>query len=132
MSAQSSRYAEIRARVRKGRKGQRRGVALILVLGSLVVLMVFVTELQQTTSASVSAAVAERDAMRAEYAARSAMNLSRLLISTEPMVRKAVDPLYRMALKSPAPQVLDHHGGESRTRQEPRCQRELFRPRDRG
>jgi general secretion pathway protein K len=105
MSAQSSRYAEIRARVRKGRKGQRRGVALILVLGSLVVLMVFVTELQQTTSASVSAAIAERDAMRAEYAAKSAMNLSRLLISTEPMVRKAVDPLYRMALKAPAPQV---------------------------
>jgi len=64
MSGQSSRYAEIRARVRRGRKGQRRGVALILVLGSLVVLMVFVTELQQTTSASVSAAVAERDAMR--------------------------------------------------------------------
>lgn len=100
-----SRYQEIRRRVRKGQAKKRRGVALILVLGSLVVLMVFVTELQQTTSASISATLAERDAMRAEYNARSAVNLSRLLIATEPMVRKAVDPLYRIALKSPAPQI---------------------------
>jgi general secretion pathway protein K len=100
-----SRYREIRARVRGRRAESRRGVALILVLGSLVVLMVFVTELQQTTSASVSAAVAERDAMKAEYNARSAVNLSRLLIATEPMVRQAIDPLYRVAMKSAAPQI---------------------------
>lgn len=100
-----TRLQEIQRRVRKGRTKKRRGVALILVLGSLVILMVFVTELQQTTSSSISAALAERDAMRAEYNARSAVNLSRLLIATEPMVRKAVDPLYRIALKSPAPQI---------------------------
>ncbi|MFO0554889.1 MAG: type II secretion system protein GspK [Polyangiaceae bacterium] len=87
--------------VKKG----RRGVALILVLGALVVLTVFVTELQERTSSTLSASLAERDTLRAEYNAKSAINLSRLLIATEPVVRKAIDPLYRVAMKSPAPQI---------------------------
>src|SRR5262249_49521603 len=64
------------AKVRKRRR-QRRGVALIMVLGAITVLTVFLTELQEETSAELSAALAERDQLRAEYYARSAVNLSR-------------------------------------------------------
>jgi general secretion pathway protein K len=51
---------------------------------------VFLTELQEETSAELSAALAERDQLRAEYYARSAINLSRLLIASEPTIRKSV------------------------------------------
>ena len=78
-----------RARARK-RKKNRRGVALIMVLGAITVLTVFLTELQEETSAELSAALAERDQLRAEYYARSAINLSRLLIASEPTIRKSV------------------------------------------
>jgi general secretion pathway protein K len=72
---------------------KRRGVALVMVLGAITVLTVFLTELQDETSSELSSALAERDALRAEYYARSAINLSRLLIALEPAVRKAVGPM---------------------------------------
>ena len=75
-----------------------------MVLGALTVLTVFLTELQQETSSQLSAALSERDAMVAEYHAKSAVNLARLLIATEPTVRKAVTPLFMM-MKKPAPQI---------------------------
>jgi general secretion pathway protein K len=80
-------------RRRLRRRADRRGVALIMVLASITVLTVFLTELQDDTSAELSSALAERDTMRAEYHARSAINLSRLLIATEPSVRRALAPL---------------------------------------
>jgi general secretion pathway protein K len=80
-----------RARIRALRK--RRGVALILVLGAIVVLTVFVTELQEQSSATLSAALADRDAERAEYNAKSAINLSRLLIGSEPTIRQTLQPI---------------------------------------
>lgn len=86
-------------------KRPRRGVALIMVLGALVVLTVFATELQERTASTMSASIADRDGLIAEYHARSTVNLTRLLIATEPMVRKAIDPMYRVAMKSPAPQI---------------------------
>jgi general secretion pathway protein K len=72
------------------RRGRRRGVALIMVLGAITVLTVFLTELQESTTADLSAALAERDALQAEYYARSAVHLSRLLIASEPTARSAV------------------------------------------
>jgi general secretion pathway protein K len=86
----------LRARLlRAGLRGRRkrRGVALIMVLGALVILTAFVTELMQTTSASLSAALADRDSLRAEYNAKSGVNLARMLIGTEPMIRRAINPL---------------------------------------
>ncbi|HVY48696.1 MAG TPA: type II secretion system protein GspK [Minicystis sp.] len=88
------RPAAIVARLRARRAAaKKRGVALMLVIGALTVLTVFLTELQEDTTAELSAALAERDALRAEYYARSAINLSRLLIALEPAVRKAVGPM---------------------------------------
>jgi len=100
-----SAYLQLKRKLRRARSKRRRGVALIMVLGALVVLTVFATELQERTSATLAASHAERDALRGEYHARSALNLTRLLIATEPIVRKAVDPMFRIAMKTPAPQI---------------------------
>ena len=68
-------------------------MALILVLGAITVLTVFLTQLQEETSSELAAALSERDALKAEYFARSAVNLSRLLISTEPEISKTIAPI---------------------------------------
>lgn len=83
----------------------RRGVALILVMGAVTVLTLFLTELQENTSAELSAALAERDALKAEYHARSAVNLGRLVIATEPTVRNALLPIFMMMGMRKAPQL---------------------------
>ncbi len=77
-------------RKRRKRNASRRGVALLMVLGAITVLTVFLTELQQETSAGFAAALADRDALQAEYLAKSAINLSRLLIASEPQIRTSV------------------------------------------
>jgi general secretion pathway protein K len=59
-------------------------------MGSITLLTVFLTQLQEETSAELAAALAERDALKAEYYARSGINLSRLLIAMEPEIRKSV------------------------------------------
>ncbi|WP_437634975.1 general secretion pathway protein GspK [Sorangium sp. So ce854] len=82
-----------RARRRLRRRADRRGVALVMVLGAITVLTVFLTELQEETSTELSAALADRDALRAEYYAKSAVNLSRMLIAAEPSVSAAIGPM---------------------------------------
>ncbi len=64
-----------------------RGVALLMVLGTLTVLTVMLMEFQDATSAELGSSVAARDQIKAEYAARSAVNLTRLLIAAEPTIR---------------------------------------------
>lgn len=86
------------------RRASRRGVALVIVLGSLAILAVMLTEFQDETSADLGHALSERDGIRAEFAAKSAVNLSRLLIATEPTIRKAVAPIMSALLQS-APQI---------------------------
>lgn len=81
-----SRGAPLTWRRRRG----RRGVALIMVLGALTILTVMLTELQEESAAELGSAVAARDGLKAEYAARSAVNLSRLLIAAEPTIRKSL------------------------------------------
>jgi general secretion pathway protein K len=90
----SAALARLRAARKRAR--ERRGVALVMVLGAITVLTVFLVELQEDTSASLSAALSERDSMRAEYAAKSAVNLGRLLVASEPSVRRALQPLALM------------------------------------
>ncbi|WP_437288041.1 general secretion pathway protein GspK [Sorangium sp. So ce406] len=85
-----------RARRRLRARGDRRGVALVMVLGAITVLTVFLTELQEETSTELSAALADRDALRAEYYAKSAVNLSRMLIAAEPSVSTALGPMLGM------------------------------------
>ena len=56
------------------------------------------------TSASLAAALSERDAIRAEYAAKSAVNISRLLVASEPAVRARIAPLFQLMGRNP-PQI---------------------------
>jgi general secretion pathway protein K len=87
----------MRATTKRARRARdQRGAALIMVLLALVVLTVFLTEVQSESSTSFSAAIAARDRIKAEYHARSAINLSRLLLASEPSVRSAVGPILAM------------------------------------
>jgi general secretion pathway protein K len=96
---------ELSQRMRRfGAWNRERGVALVIVLSALALLAVMLTEFQDETSADYGHALAERDALKAEYAAKSAINLSRLLIATEPTIRKAVAPLFIMMRQGP-PQI---------------------------
>jgi general secretion pathway protein K len=86
-----------RARARALRKRrQRRGVALILVLAALTVLTVMLTEIQDESSAEFGSALAARDALVAEYAAKSAVNLARLLIAAEPTIRQSLTLVFAL------------------------------------
>lgn len=87
--------AQTPLRRRKKRRDER-GVALLMVLGAITVLTVFLTELQEETSSELAAALADRDALRAEYHARSAVNLTRLLISTEPTLLAIIGPAIQL------------------------------------
>ncbi|MGC4089781.1 MAG: type II secretion system protein GspK [Polyangiaceae bacterium] len=89
------------ARRRRARRRNRRGIAFIMVLGALTILTVMLTELQDESSAEFSSALEARDALVAEYAAKSAVNLSRLLIASEPTVRTALSPLLMMVYGQP-------------------------------
>lgn len=95
-----SRSRSARAR----RKKKERGIALVMVLGAIAVLTVMLAEFQEDTSAELAAALSDRDAAQAEYFAKSAVNLSRLLIATEPTIRQAIAPLFMMMKRQP-PQI---------------------------
>lgn len=88
----------------KRRKAHERGIALVMVTGAIAVMMVMWAEFQDQTSAEFAAALAEQDNLQAEYMARSAVNLSRLLIASEPTIRTAISPLFMMMKKAP-PQI---------------------------
>ena len=96
------------ARLRsRRRRRSRRGVALIMVLAAITILTVLLTEFQDESSAELSGALSDRDALKAEYLARSGINLSRLLIASEPTIRAAIAPLFMMLTqgKGSAPQI---------------------------
>ncbi len=90
---------------KRKRRVDERGVALILVLGAITVLTVFLTQLQEETSSELAAALAERDQLKAEYYARSAVSLSRLLIATEPEISKTVAPIFLLMGQKGVPQI---------------------------
>jgi general secretion pathway protein K len=97
--------AKLGARARRLRaRRRRRGVALILVLSSLTILTVMLSEIQDENAAELASTLTARDAVTAEYAAKSAVNLSRLLIAAEPTIRKTLAPLFLM-MKSAPPQI---------------------------
>jgi general secretion pathway protein K len=89
----------ILAKARKRKK--ERGIALLMVLGAIAVMTVLLAEFQDDTSTELAAAVADRDSVRAEYMARSSINLARLLIATEPTIRQAITPLFAFLKKTP-------------------------------
>ncbi|MBI4954352.1 MAG: general secretion pathway protein GspK [Myxococcales bacterium] len=87
-----SRRATLRRRILARRRDER-GAALVVVLGAIAVMAVLLSDVQQDSGATFAASLSERDALIAEYNARSGVNLARLLVATEPAVRKAVAPM---------------------------------------
>jgi general secretion pathway protein K len=59
------------------------------------------SEFQDDTAASLSSALTERDLLKAEYAAKSAINLSRLVIASEPTIRSAIAPMFMLMNQKP-------------------------------
>jgi general secretion pathway protein K len=90
-----------RARARAKKRKKEAGIALVMVMGAIAILTVMLAEFQDETSAELAAASAERDSLQAEYMARSAVNLSRLLIATEPTMRKAIAPMFQLMKRTP-------------------------------
>src|SRR5580692_7276717 len=86
------------------KRAKERGIALIMVLGAIAVLTVMLAEFQDETSAEVASALADRDGVQAEYIARSAVNLGRLLVAIEPTIRQAISPLFAL-MKMKVPQL---------------------------
>lgn len=91
----------IKRKRRRKSRAKERGIALVMVMGAIAILTVMLAEFQDETSAELAAATAQRDSLQAEYMARSAVNLSRLLIASEPTMRKAISPLFMMMKKTP-------------------------------
>lgn len=88
-------------RRRAKRRARERGIALVMVMGAVAILTVMLAEFQDETSAELASATAQRDGIQAEYMARSALNLSRLLIASEPSMRKAIAPLFMLMKRTP-------------------------------
>jgi general secretion pathway protein K len=76
------------------RRANKRGVALILVLGAIATMTVLLTEFQDDATSEIASAIADRDALKAEYLARSGIQLSRLLIAAEPTIRAPLGLLF--------------------------------------
>jgi general secretion pathway protein K len=90
-----------RARARAKKRKKEAGIALVMVMGAIAILTVMLAEFQDETSAELAAASGQRDSLQAEYMAVSAVNLSRLLIATEPTMRKAIAPLFQLMKRTP-------------------------------
>ncbi len=90
--------------LRRRKRDREGGIALIMVMGAIAVLTVMLAEFQDDTSAEAASATAGKDGLQAEYMARSAVNLARLLIATEPTIRAAIAPIFAFLKKAP-PQI---------------------------
>jgi len=102
VSAAALPTASAASRRRRAKKrAKERGIALVMVMGAIAILTVMLAEFQDETSAELAAATAQRDGVQAEYMARSAVNLSRLLIASEPTMRKAIAPMFMLMKKTP-------------------------------
>lgn len=77
-----------------GASHREQGVALLVAITAIAILSVMLTDLHQTTTTGYVVATTERDALRAEYMAKSGLNLTRLLVSQEPAMRRIFAPVY--------------------------------------
>jgi general secretion pathway protein K len=89
----------------EGTSGRERGVALVMAMVALAILAVMLADMQQSTAAAFVVASSERDQLRAEMMARSGINLTRMLVAQEPMIRTTVAPMYQMLIGRPPPQL---------------------------
>lgn len=75
---------------KRKRKADKRGVALLLVMSSIALMTITVVDFQEEQTADLQSAFAHRDELQAEYEARSAVNLARLWVASEPTMRSAL------------------------------------------
>jgi general secretion pathway protein K len=90
---------------RKRTSQRERGVALVLTLSAIAILAVVLADMHEATGTSYALATTQRDRLKAEYIARSGINLTRLLVAAEPQVRAAVAPFYRAMIGHAPPQI---------------------------
>jgi general secretion pathway protein K len=71
----------------RGRRDSKRqrGVALLMVLVALTILGAMTADFMESNEVHLANTVNQRDALKAEYLARSGVNLSRLLLSVQPL-----------------------------------------------
>lgn len=90
----------------RGAPARKQGFALLLSLIALTILAVLVADLHETTGTNFAAAMAERDQLKAEFLARSGVNLTRMLVAQERALRTLVGPLLKFAFQGrPVPQL---------------------------
>ncbi len=75
-------------------KRSEEGVALIMAITTVAILAVMLADMHETTGTAFAVSTSQRDAVQAEYMAKSALSLTRLMIGKEPEIRRFVDPLY--------------------------------------
>jgi len=93
------------ARGRRQRGERERGVALVMALSAVAILAVFVADMHENTGTAFAVASSQRERLQAEYSAKSAINLTRLLVGVEPQIRATVAPLYQMMVGRAPPQI---------------------------
>jgi len=103
---------DFRRRSRGARDGRdapsrrEQGIALLIAITSIAILSVMLGDMHQTTTTGYLVATTQRDTLRAEYMAKSGLNLTRLLISQEPAIRRIFAPIYSSLLQGQsAPQL---------------------------
>jgi general secretion pathway protein K len=69
---------------------RQRGVALLMVLVALTILGAMTADFMETNEVYLANTVNQRDSLKAEYLARSGVNLSRLLLSVQPLFGKSL------------------------------------------
>lgn len=80
-------------RARAGGAKMQRGVALIMVLAAMSLLYVMAEQIRDEVETYTLAATVERDQLQAEVQARSGVNLARVLVHSEPTLRRAIAPV---------------------------------------
>ncbi len=83
--------------MRRRSKEKQQGVALIMVLIALTILGAMTADLMETNEVYLATAVNARDALKAEYMAKSGINLSRLTLSFREILGDTALPFWQYA-----------------------------------
>ncbi len=95
-----------RTRRRTRRKDPRqKGIALVMAVTAIAILTVVLADMHESTSTAYAISVTNRDRVKAEYMAKSGLNLTRLLVAKEPAIRQVVTPFYQALVGRPPPQL---------------------------
>lgn len=86
-------------------RASTRGVAMVMAITCVSLMAVVVADMAEMTATGYAVASNRRDNLKAEYMARSGLNLTRLLVAKEPEIRRVVSPMYQMLLGRPPPML---------------------------